>query len=280
MPHSPVTPKAKAQPKARKGRGGEEVDLSNVFAISPEQVKAQVKHNAEVEDRLTRLESLLEKAIEKGVLNVPSQAEKAQGSQNGQGSTAEQGGKAESSKLTVAALKKRMKQLRTNPVERIDECMEKYTEREDWPGDGIVYAEQVAPEYLAAIYGNGKAEKYARDWLRQKGLEKHKPACEPMLSAAVTLDCLLLFDNYNILMSTGAEVLARRMYAIERVLENVTCEAEAKGDKNKCEWKWSRVYDLTYAGTQSTRVAAADKAARKLLENEGLTNKYLSKLSQ
>ena len=29
-----------------------------------------------------------------------------------------------------------------------------------------------------------------------------------------------------------------------------------------------------------TRVVAADKAARKLLENEGLTNKYLSKLSQ
>ena len=57
-------------------------------------------------------------------------------------------------------------------------------------------------------------------------------------------------------------------------------EAEAKGDKNKCEWKWSRVYDLTYAGTQSTRVATADKAARKLLENEGLTNKYLTKLNQ
>lgn len=172
----------------------------------------------------------------------------------------------------------RLTAMSANPASKMRECLDQGTTEtdmpEDWPWAGSQYHEPVAPEYLVQIYSGGKsAVAYARTFLTDHYLWDCNKAKDGMMTGAMVLDYMLLYDGINVLMSASAELCARKMYAIERTYEDWL----RKDDwKSKAMHKQMDVYDITRQGG-ATRVAGADRAARQYLQEESQTAKWLTK---
>jgi hypothetical protein len=173
---------------------------------------------------------------------------------------------------------------RTNAVERararmefegrdtaalILKMMRDHDDCEDWPFD----CERVAPYYLPTIFrGRLGAERYARDYISSKGLSEQK-VFDQFIVCGKALDMLMMYDQVNVMNSAAAEVLARRMYGLERASDKVTKAADVQ---RKLDLKMVDKYCLT----KRERAGRADPAERELkkeLEQDALMRKWLMK---
>ncbi len=155
----------------------------------------------------------------------------------------------------------------------IQRYMEDYREIESWPFD----VERIAPNYLPKIFRNRLgAEAYAREYIRSKGLHDCK-AFDAMVLCGKTLDMLAMFDGSNVLNSAAAEVMARRMYGLERAAEDVEKASDWK-DKKLLKLKLVDQFCLTKRD-RGGRAAMAEKEVRKEMEQEALFKKFLEKVS-
>ena len=155
----------------------------------------------------------------------------------------------------------------------IQRFMEDYREIESWPFD----VERIAPNYLPKIFRNRLgAEAYAREYIRSKGLHDCK-AFDAMVLCGKTLDMLAMFDGSNVLNSAAAEVMARRMYGLERAAEDVEKASDWK-DKKLLKLKLVDQFCLTKRD-RGGRATLAEKEVRKEMEQEALFKKFLEKVS-
>jgi len=187
-------------------------------------------------------------------------------------------GQAEPRRPGASRLYARLTAMSSNPADKMRECLDRGTTEtdmpDDWPWAGSQYHEPVAPEYLVQIYSGGKsAVAYARTFLTDHYLWDCKAAKDGMMTGAMVLDYMLLYDGINVLMSAGAELCARKMYAIERTYEDCLHKDDWK---SKAMHKQMDVYDITRQGG-ATRVAGADRAARQYLQEEAQNAKWLAK---
>ncbi len=172
----------------------------------------------------------------------------------------------------VAQLKNRLRACAANPLTTFLACLDRYEIRQDWPHTAANKDQRTAAQYLAQVFNTGhRAVVYSRAWRQQHGLSDCRAAEAHELAAAV-IDDLMLCDGVNVVNSVAAEVLARRMYSLERVFEKCSSKGEWK---SKARWKLFPTIDLV--ADAGTRVSAADLGSKKILEAESLQAKWLAK---
>jgi hypothetical protein len=94
------------------------------------------------------------------------------------------------------------------------------------------------------------------------------------------IDQMLLYDGIDIVNSSAAEMICRRCYALERVFDDVHCEADWKTDKkehNKTKLTMMDEYDVTAVMSRGEPSPDADATVRKRMEMRAQFNKYLGK---
>jgi hypothetical protein len=105
------------------------------------------------------------------------------------------------------------------------------------------------------------------------------------MSAAVSLDFLLLVDGADVVNSTAVESLARELYGLSRCFE--ACKqksdwrkpggADGKGWVSKAQYGLRDRYSIRALLAGKVRHEGADKEVRKGMETEALFNKYYTK---
>ena len=170
-------------------------------------------------------------------------------------------------------IRSRLGMLAANPLQKFLASVDAMKEHAS-PLDGTPFGEKVAPEYLARVFQSGqRAAVYAAEWRRVHHLEDCRHS-EPMLLCAATIDQLLMSDNIEVLNSVGVELLARRMYSLERTYEKCLRPGEWK---SKAQLNMMTHYDVIAGDATGPRVTAADASARKLMEQDALAAKWASK---
>ena len=180
----------------------------------------------------------------------------------------------------IAVRYRRMEHLSKNPLQVLLPLAKGYRVMEDWPFAGTAAADRVAPDYLATVYRGGRrGVDYAEDWIKNHGLSRNHMA-QQMRHELGVIDQMLLYDGIDIVNSSAAEMICRRCYALERVFDDVHCEADWKTDKkehNKTKLTMMDEYDVTAVMSRGEPSPDADATVRKRMEMRAQFNKYLGK---
>ena len=119
---------------------------------------------------------------------------------------------------------------------------------------------------------------YARKWIRDHGLHKHRKA-EQMVVLLMSVDEALLYDVVDILDSAAFEVIARRCYALEKVFAKCRTENDWKdlNSKKKARMYLLEEYDLVAIMAAEVKAPEADQTVKKELEVKAQFEKFLRK---
>ena len=190
-----------------------------------------------------------------------------------------------SQKQSVDSLVNRLEKGLKNPTEAFLKQLKQFKEMDDWPMPPGA-KERLAPEFLGeTVYRGGQdAKKYWASYMHDHGIEE-APAAQDGMSAAVSLDFLLLVDGADVVNSTAVESLARELYGLSRCFE--ACKqksdwrkpggADGKGWVSKAQYGLRDRYSIRALPAGKVRHEGADKEVRKGMETEALFNKYYTK---
>ena len=171
-----------------------------------------------------------------------------------------------------------VEQRSTAPMAVLAPLLRGYQEKPDWP-PYLAAADRIGPTYLLHIYQHGGlGVEYGMSWLRARGLERCESANE-MLHLLAVVDQLLLFDDVDVVNSSGAEILLRRCYGLERVFEDVHCEADwVDSETSKMKpWLLER-YDATSLLGRALRIPAVEKTVLRETRRRSQFDKCLERL--
>ena len=250
---------------ARRTSGGEEVDLSGVFARTP--VRAEMTPGAgttaagaeqagNVESRIGRLEGLLEECLSRGVMSrgkarSTKRRESSSGSSRGRsvGSSASgssrrvHGSRGERQRYReVQEVRRRTEYLTRTPLSVICQQMESYRSMRARPFANTAAAERVAPTWLPMAGAGGHR---LRDYSTGVRAAKQASSCkafEVHTLICAALDDMLLYDKIDVVNSAGCEALIRYCHGLEEAFADVTHERQWKkkqGHEKELTVKWA-----------------------------------------
>jgi hypothetical protein len=111
--------------------------------------------------------------------------------------------------------------------------------------------------------------------------ERHLQECHQLQTLCVlwaAVDALMLWDNVNPCNSAAGEILLRHCCnPLEQVYERCSHIEHTRGKDNRCQWGLMDKYCLIRSRRQRVRVAHADRAVKKEMQQEAEFRKYLNK---
>ena len=195
------------------------------------------------------------------------------------GATAAAGGQAS----RVGASVQEMREAMVSGKDRLLAHLGEFQEAPSWrlPGE---LTERVAPYLLLRLYrDHSSAKDAARDWVREKHLDKSHVAEQLKLLAAV-LDSQVASDS-SFINSRACELICRRIYAYQRAFADVKHRDDWKQPKGQAASKWkSKVHwdlipeiDLETMEQSSEVIPEVEREVQKRLERKAQHHKWLEK---
>ena len=145
---------------------------------------------------------------------------------------------------------------------------------------------RVSPGMLARIYRSGRTyENYVSNLIKQRGLEGCHLASEWMM-LAILIDRAVVEGGQDWINLKSTEMAMRRLYGIERALENVRSESDwkqpkggFKGWKTKVQYHVLEQIDVGGLDKDGIGIEAVDKEVRARLQEKALLSKALAQLA-
>ena len=182
----------------------------------------------------------------------------------------------------VAALEESFKDIRACVLEKL----KGYQETVEWSLPAGARA-RVAPGLLARVYRGGRNyEQYVSDQIKRRGLESNHLGSEWMM-LAILIDRAVVEGGQAWINLKSTEMALRRLYGIERALENVRCEADwrqpkggQKGWRTKVQYHVLEQIDVGGLDKDGIGIEAVDREVRERLKEKALLSKALGQLHE
>ena len=144
---------------------------------------------------------------------------------------------------------------------------------------------RVSPGMLARIYRSGRTyENYVSNLIKQRGLEGCHLASEWMM-LAILIDRAVVEGGQDWINLKSTEMAMRRLYGIERALENVRSESDwkqpkggFKGWKTKVNFLVLNELDPVKGSSEDVPIEGVERELRERLAQKALLQKTLDKL--
>ena len=175
----------------------------------------------------------------------------------------------------------RLRDALRDPRERVLEQLEGLKPAVDWSLPANV-SERVAPPLLVQIFStHPSATQVAQRWVQDKQLERNHVAHEMLLMCMVLDKSLLSVRDF--VNTEGCEIIARRIYALKKAVENVRAVNDwrqpkgAAGSKwkSKVRWDLANEIDLRALSGELEALPGVDKELQGRLKDRALLTKYV-----
>ena len=96
----------------------------------------------------------------------------------------------------------------------------------------------------------------------------------------IILDELIMYDNHDVVNSAGAEIICRYLYAIEKVMQNVTKKDHWAGAESarRTNWELSKRYDVLEYYQSGVEAKEADDQVTSNMQRDATFLKHLGKV--